>query len=327
MRNEDVIVGVDGSPGSNTAVRWAAVRARHTGGRLRLLHAYTVPITVPAMSLAGEPPYSVDLVDYARAGEGVLATAQATVRSFATDLDVSTELLVGGASQVLIDASARADLVVVGSRGLGGFAGLLLGSVSVQVSGHAHCPTVVVRGSGAIGPVEEGPILSRNGAATSDGQITEAQAVGPVVVGVDGSRPSRAALAFAFAEADRLGATVVAVHAWNLPMPTGAGEAAAVALAGGNEPERYQQAAQEVLQAELAGFRQRFPEVPVVERAPEGNPAAMLLEASGGSALLVVGSRGHGGFTGLLLGSTSQSVLHHAGCPVVVTRAQDTDRH
>jgi nucleotide-binding universal stress UspA family protein len=297
--NSEIVVGVDGSPHADTAVRWAAARAQHTGARLRLLHAYVVPVPAPAMPLVAVATSAVTPEDYLRtAGEAVLAAAADVARRHATGVDVTTDLRVGGAALALVDASAEAGLIVVGSRGLGGFKGMLLGSVGVQVSAHALCPTVVVRGP--------------------------APAAGPVVVGVDGSEPARAALAFAFAEAHRLGTTVIAVHAWSPPLPTGLADAAAVALADDGDRARYQQAAQQILTDALAGCRQQHPDVPVDERLTEVGPVMALLEAAAEPAMIVVGSRGHGGFTGLLLGSTSQSVLHHAACPVAVIRAGQT---
>jgi nucleotide-binding universal stress UspA family protein len=292
----EILVGVDGSPQSDTAVQWAAARAGHTGARLRLLHALVLPLPTPAMPLATAGAYGVEPHEYAtEAGRAVLGAARELALRHQPGIDVVTETRVGGAAPALIEASADADLVVVGSRGLGGFTGLLLGSVGTQVTGHAQCPAVVIHG--------------------------EPTAGGPVVVGVDGSEPGAAALAFAFAEAGRLGARLVAVHAWTMPLPTGPAEAAAVGLATDSDRAAYRQAAEQVLNDALAGHRAQHPDVPVDARAVEGGTAGALLDAASGAAIVVVGSRGRGGFTGLLLGSTSQSVLHHATCPVAVLRA------
>jgi nucleotide-binding universal stress UspA family protein len=291
----EIVVGVDGSPQADTAVRWAATRAQHTGARLRLLHTQVVPVPAPAMPLAAPAPYTADPQDYAAAGEAVLTAAATVAHNQASGIDVTTDLRVGGAAPVLIDASAEADLIVVGSRGLGGFAGLLLGSVSAQVSGHARCPVVVVHG--------------------------QPSAAGPVVVGVDGSEPAAKALTFAFGEARRFGTGVIAVHAWSLPLPAGPAEAAAAARATGDDPARYRQAARQVLTDAVADCRRQHPDVPVDERLVEHSAAGALLEAAAEPAMIVVGSRGHGGFIGLLLGSTSHSVLHHATCPVAVVHA------
>ncbi|MCA2218860.1 universal stress protein [Jidongwangia harbinensis] len=296
MNHPLIVVGVDGSPHSDTAVTWAATRARQTGARLLLLHAYDLPIPVPTTPLAVPmPPLTADPATHAmRAGEAVLAAAVDVAHRHGHDIDVTTRLGIGGAAPALIDASAESDLLVVGSRGRGGFTGVLLGSVSIQVSAHAHCPTVVV----------------------SD----QLPAAGPVVVGVDGSEAAHTALVFAFAEAHRLGTAVIALHAWSLPLPTGLADAAAVALADDHTRLQYHDAAQQVLTDALADCRRQHPSVPVDERLITGTPVEALLEAATEPAMIVVGSRGRGSVAGLLLGSTSQAVLHHATCPVAVIR-------
>ncbi|MCW6006085.1 universal stress protein [Micromonospora sp. CPCC 205371] len=296
---ELVVVGVDGSPEAEAAVRWAAARLQHTSGRLHLLHAYALPPPAPAMPLTALPTYDVNVEDYGRAGQAVLAAAGELAAGLVGRARVTTQLVPGGAAAALVDASTTADLAVVGSRGRGGFMGLLLGSVSAQLTSHAHCPTIVVRG--------------------------EAPANGPVVVGVDGSEPSNAAVAFGFAEADRLGARLVAVHAWGAPVPTGPAEAAAM-LASSQDRARYAQAARQLLHDALQPGRQRHPGVQVDERPVETAAPGALLDAADDPAMIVVGSRGHGGFAGLLLGSTSQTVLHHATCPVAVIRPEPSGR-
>lgn len=289
-----VVVGVDGSDGAMAAVRWAAARAASTGAPLRLVYAYPPPTPLPAVPVGTPLPEPLP-ADYARAAEEVLASAADTARS-AGEVQVSTEVVVGGPAQVLIDASREAELVVIGSRGLGGFAGLLLGSVGTQVAAHAHCPAVVVRES----------------ATRPDG---------PVVVGVDGSEPAAAALRLAFAEAARRKVPVVAVNAWSRPMPMSVAEAAALGIAEGFDPAAFEQSARSVLTEALEPLRRAFPDVSVRAETPESGPAAALIEASRDASIVMVGSRGRGGFVGLLLGSTSQAVLQHAHCPVLVTRA------
>jgi nucleotide-binding universal stress UspA family protein len=294
MAPAQIVVGVDGSTEAEGAVRWAAERARGTGAPLRLLHAYALPVPTPGMPLAAVAPYPVNPDEYARAGEAVLAAAAEVARGAAAEVPVHTDLRAGGAAPALIEASTDAGLVVVGSRGLGGFTGLLLGSVGVQVSIHAHCPTAVIRGDTA--------------------------AAGPVVVGVDGSPASHTALDFAFAEAQRLGRSVRAVHAWGAPLPTGPGEAAALVRTHHVGREAPVRAANQLLAEALAPHRRSFPDVEVDELLTEAGAAPALLEAARDAVLVVIGSRGRGGFAGLLLGSTSQTLVHHAPCPVVVTR-------
>jgi nucleotide-binding universal stress UspA family protein len=293
----EIVVGVDGSPQANTAVRWAATHAQHTGARLRLLHAYVLPAPAPAMPLTAAGSSAAVADDYlATTGEAVLSAAADLAHLHATGVDVTTELSIGAAAPALVDASADAGLIVVGSRGRGRFTGTVLGSVSTHVSAHAHCPTMVVRE----------PALT----------------AGPVVVGVDDSEPARAALTFAFAEAHRLGTTVVAVHAWSPPLPTGPAEATAAALADDSGRTRYRHAAQNTLTNALTAGREQYPDVRVDERLTEAGPVGALLEAATDPSMIVIGSHGRGTFTGLLRGSTSQSVLHHATCPVAVTRTR-----
>lgn len=286
-----IVVGVDGSPGAETAVRWAAARSRANGAPLRLVHAYSLPMPYPASLFGPAGDFTGDAGAYAKAAEAVL-TGAARIAAEAGAASVTTEAVTGGAAGVLIEASDGAGLVVVGSRGLGGFTGLLLGSVGVQVSGHARCPAVVVREPATPG--------------------------GPVVVGVDGSAPSHAAVLFAFAEAERLGTDLVAVHAWGLPAPV---DPALMAFPTAQDRDDYVTAAGQVLHDALTEGRSRHPSVGVREVPVERGASAGLLEIAEHAALVVVGSRGHGGFTGLLLGSTSQYILHHAHCPVAVLRA------
>jgi nucleotide-binding universal stress UspA family protein len=250
------------------------------------------------MPLAAAGASAATADDNLTTGEAVLAAAADLARHIAPGVDVTTDLRVGGAAPTLIDASTDAAMIVVGSRGRGRFTGTILGSVSVQVSAQARCPTIVVR--------EPAPLA------------------GPVVVGVDDSEPARAALTFAFAEAHRLGTEVVAVHAWSPPLPTGPAEATVTALADEGGRTRYRQAAQQTLTDALTASREQHPDVHVDERLTEAGPVGALLEAATDPAMIVVGSRGHGTFTGLLLGSTSQLVLHHATCPVAVTRTRQS---
>jgi nucleotide-binding universal stress UspA family protein len=187
-------------------------------------------------------------------------------------------------TQALIEASSRAVTVVVGARGHGLVSGVVLGSVSQHVSRHSSCPVVVVRA-----PYH--PDADR------------------IVVGVDGSTGSRKALEFAFDHASRKGAAVTAVHAWRNARGRG-GEGLVEEI----------NAAERILSEALAGFSDRYPDVKVTTEAIPMAPQRVLADASHAASLVVVGSRGLGAFAGLLLGSVSQSVLHHAQCTVAVVR-------
>jgi nucleotide-binding universal stress UspA family protein len=187
----------------------------------------------------------------------------------------------GVAPYKLVELSEGADLVVVGHRGHGWFAPLQLGSVAAKVAAHAACPVAVIRGD-------------------HDDAVT----AGPVLAGVDGSPASDAAVGFAFGEADRRKAALTLLHAWEPLRP----------------PARAPASPEDRLRKWARPWRQKYPDVSVEEYVTTEQPAAALLEAARDTTLLVVGSRGRGGFAGLLLGSVSQQMIHHAACPVIIVR-------
>jgi nucleotide-binding universal stress UspA family protein len=209
---------------------------------------------------------------------------------------VSASLSRPAAAPTLIALSSAARLVVVGSRGLGGFTGLLVGSTAVEVAARGHCPLVVVR------------------AADHD---SEPPAQGSVVVGVDGSAESEAAVALAFHAAAERGVPVVAVNAWFDTVLEQAWRQVAPVDRATDENRR-----QEWLADQLAPHRAQHPDVEVRQRVVDRAPARALLREAAGAQLVVVGSRGRGGFRGLLLGSTSQALIHHSPCPVAVVPAR-----
>ncbi|MDL2081468.1 universal stress protein [Streptomyces sp. GXMU-J15] len=285
-----VVVGVDGSASSLAAVETAAREARWRGAGLRVVHAFLWPaMHVPlGPSPLGPPEGGVrNMV------EDLVAEAVARARKTAPEVEVSHTVVTGEPLTVLEAQSRAAELVVVGSRGMGGFVGLLVGSTAVHLASHGGCPVLVVRETG--------------------------DANGPVVVGVDGSPKGEAAIDFAFAEAAQRGTGLLALHAWttwNAPLPAPPDPNQPYA-----SPRGELQATEERLLAEaLAGHRERYPDVQVEQRLIHGPTREALIEASRTAQLLVVGARGRGGFTGLLLGSVSQAALHHAECPVAVVR-------
>jgi nucleotide-binding universal stress UspA family protein len=290
-----VVAGVDGSECGLQAVRWAAVEAARRQRPLRLVAAHTWVTG----GILGDPGVGPDPEAVLRqVSLGQLALAAAAAERVAPGLDVERVEVTGLAVPVLQAESTTAELVVVGDRGVGGFTGLLLGSVAVELSAHASCPVVVVRGPE--------PEHSATGPA-------------PVVVGVDGSPTSEAAVAFAFEEASLRQAPLVAVHVWQdlLVEPT---------LAPLVDWDALESDERAVLAERLAGWAGKYPDVRVSRRVVRDRPAAALVDESGGAQLVVVGSRGRGGFRGLLLGSVSQALLHHARCPVAVVRPTDADR-
>lgn len=285
-----IVVGYDGSDPARVAVEWAVAeaRARHRG--MVLLHGILPPVTTGGLGV-GLPP-SLDLINQLEANAKDQLDEYA--REF-PDLDVETVVSVGTPSAVLLEASELADLIVIGSRGRGGFMGLLLGSVSAQVAAHSQCPVAVIR-------------------APSEGIH--------VVVGVDGSPAATAALAFAFDEASRHGWDVIAVHAWDVPaydlliVPNGP---VPVPLADVADDEVR-------LTAEtLAGFRDDYPDVEVQERLVRAPAVQAIVDASANAAMVVVGTHGHGPAMGALLGSVSNGVLHKAQVPVVVVPPSDPE--
>ncbi|GAB3146599.1 universal stress protein [Micromonospora sonneratiae] len=288
-----VIVGVDGSPDSLRAVDWGAEQARLRHRPLRIVHAFRWPVVPAALSPVPLDPASTGLL---HAAEQILSAAADHARKVAPELEISTDQPVSAPARALIEASHDASLVVVGSRGLGGFTGLLLGSVGTQVAAHAACPVVVVRGD------------APHPAGGSTDQI---------VVGVDGSPLSHLAVEFAFEQAAWRGLGVTAVHAYQLPQPLYPG-----ALPLAYDVDEIHGDESRLLAEALAGWSEKYPDVPVRRRVVQGPAGVVLVRESAGAALTVLGSRGLGGFTGLLLGSVSQSVLHHAPCPVAIVRSR-----
>ncbi|GAA1773364.1 universal stress protein [Luedemannella helvata] len=289
-----VIVGVDGSPVALDAVEEAARQAMRRRRPLRVVHAYVWPLLGSALDplpTGGIPAGGIGAAGSATTTEGGLRdeaeqfVAEALARARATEpgVRVSGQVITGPPAAVLVEIARGACLVVLGDRGLGGFTGLLVGSIAVRLAAHAPCPVLVVRG-----------------AAHPDG---------PVVVGVDGAGHADLALGAAFEEATLRGVPLRAVSAWRRP----------TARRGGPSAEAEGEAGGELAQA-LAPWRERYPDVAVETSVVHGRASVALVDESEQAQLVVVGARGRGGFRGLLLGSVSQAVLHHAACPVLVVR-------
>ena len=223
-----------------------------------------------------------------RTAQELLTAAAAGVAEVAPDVRVTQETHDGSPTPALIAESENAQLVVVGNRGLGGFAGLLLGSVGVELAAHAQSPVVVVRG---------------------DDPGDASRVDGPVVVGVDGSTHSEGAIAFAFAAADQRKVPVVAISSWQDTL---------VGLARLYDLNVLEAEEHRLLAERLSRWSTTYPDIEVQRVVVTERPAQALVEQSQRAQLVVVGSRGRGGFTGLLLGSVSQALLHHAECPVAV---------
>ncbi|ORT58618.1 universal stress protein [Streptomyces sp. CB03238] len=289
-----VVVGVDGSPSALAAVDVAAREARMRKVELRVVHAFTWPAmhAPPGASPLGPPAGALrEAVDH------LLAQAVGRAETAAPGIEVSRAVLPGVPVTALEAQSRTAQLLVVGHRGSGGFLELLLGSTAVHLSAHARCPVMVVRG--------------------------RPDPAGPVAVAVDGSPQGQPAVAFAFAEAALRGADLLAVHAWSTWTDHGEhhfGDPVDLTdLIGDADQLRAEE--NRLLAEALAAHRRRYPQLTVRTSLLRGRTRPALIEVSGRTQLMVLGARGRGGFTGMLLGSVSQAVLHHAHCPVTVVRS------
>ncbi len=294
MSVEDiVVVAVDGSDASKQAVRWAANTANKRGIPLRLASSYTMPQFLYAEGMV--PPQ--ELFDDLQAESlEKIEEARAIAHEVAPDIKIGHTIAEGSPIDMLLEMSKSATMIVMGSRGLGGLSGMVMGSVSGAVVSHASCPVVVVR---------------------EDSAVNEDTKYGPVVVGVDGSEVSQRATEFAFAEAQARGSELIAVHTW-MDMQVQASLAGlAAAQQQWDDVEREQT---EMLIQRIKPLIDQYPDVPVKKIITRDRPVRALSEASEGAQLLVVGSHGRGGFKGMLLGSTSRALLQSAPCPMMVVR-------
>jgi len=297
-RSNEVIVGVDGSVASRHALDWAIAFAKKTERTLVAICSYSLPSFTTA-SLDGG--YAA-LDDSAIAAGAQEVADDARTRAQAAGLSAEAHIVAGDAAGALIEASRSADLVVVGTRGGSGFAERLLGTVSSALPAHAGCPSVVV-------PLQFGRVEG----ADPD-VVPPLRPITRIVVGVDGSPTSYAALKIAMRQAKLWDAELVAVG--GVPIASGAGLLAWLPAT----VDRDQVIAD--LKAGLQGLVDKAKEeidgVEVKVVVLDGTGAELLTEFSKNADLVVLGSRGRGGFAGLLLGSTSQAVLHHSACPVLV---------
>lgn len=292
----EILVGVDGSPASAKALEWALAEAGQRGWPIRVLCSYSLP-SFTAASLDGGYA-AMDDTAIRESAQAALdaAVAQASGRG----VEVRSTLGTGDAAGALIAESAKVGLTVVGTRG-GGFTDRLLGTVSSALPAHGHSPVVIV----------------------PDRAATQGHTFHPItriVVGVDGSPSAKVALAHAVSEAALWKAELTVVA--GVPMAQGAGMLpwlpAAVDRAQVLSDVR---AGLDVIVAEAIEGTDLKPKV----HALDGSGAALMTEFSTAVDLVVVGSRGRGGFAGMLLGSTSQSVIHHSACPVFVVPAHADD--
>jgi nucleotide-binding universal stress UspA family protein len=291
-----IVVGVDGSSSSKSAVRWAAHEARMRNVPLTLVHIVVTPSWGPAPWLLSEAPLPVPAEEDSaleEEGQKIIAEAIRIAKDSTQDdtlTEIKSELYFSVPVSVLVNLSKQAQMAVVGCRGQNTLSRVLLGSVSNGLLHHAHCPVAVIH----------------------DGASSQARPSNlPVVVGVDGSPASELATEIAFDEASRRGVDLVALHAYrDADLPK-----ALNVQWSGEHPIPPQ-----ALADRLTGWLQRYPDVTIHPRIVCDNPARHLLDESESAQLVVVGSRGRGGFAGMLLGSVSTAVAHAANVPVIVAR-------
>lgn len=286
-----IAVGVDDSPSSTAAVVWAARDAELRNVPLHLVHGVA---PLPAADGWTEFPSAEFSKFQEEQARHLLEQAHKVAVEATGALRVTSEVLHGPVVPGLVELSSNADLVVVGCRGEGAVANAVLGSVSSGLVHHAHCPVAVIH---------------------DDDPGTRAPEA-PVVVGIDGSPTSELATEIAFDEASRRGVDLVAVHAWTDMGPLEFPRTNWAPI----EWRNYKEREEEVLSERLCGFQDRYPDVAVRKVVISDRPVPRLLEQAQDAQLLVVGSHGRGGFSGMLLGSVARAVVHAARVPVIVAR-------
>ena len=292
MATTPVVVGVDGSEESLRAVEWAAMEAVRHEAPLRVVSAPAMP---PRMRVYGTAPLTV--ADALRdASCRALAEAITRAGEVTSELLIDTDLLTGRPAIAVTESGAGALMLVVGARGAGGFAAMLLGSVSRYSAMHAACPVVVVR--------EETCAVSRE-----------------VVVGIRDPHNTAGTLAFAFEEAALRRATLVAVHSW-YGFPSAFGGLEAEETTGpAADVTRISAEANRSLADALRTWQEKYPGVPVRLDVVRGHPTSVLASYSARADLVVIGRHG-GPVTGPAVGAIQHSVLHHARGPVAVVPAE-----
>jgi nucleotide-binding universal stress UspA family protein len=282
-----IVVGVDDSPAAKVAVLWAAHDAELRNIPLTLVHAISpevaswLDIALPAGLARWQEDHGRRVID-----DALKIVEEASQRGGPPA--VNTEVLSSAAVPTLVDMSKDAELVVTGSQGSGRWPGRRLGSVSSGLLRHAHCPVAIIH--------DEDPLMPHPGQA-------------PVLLGIDGSPASELATAIAFDEASRRHVELIALHAWS---------DVDVSEWPGVDWPATQSMAEQVLAERLAGWQERYPDVNVHRIVVRDQPARQLVKRSEEAQLTLVGSRGRGGFAGLLVGSVGETVAELARMPVIV---------
>jgi nucleotide-binding universal stress UspA family protein len=291
VTRSELVVGVDGSVASYAAVSWAAREATMRRLRIRLVH-----VVAPTLMSSTMAPNDTITREQEIKARQILDHGRRVVDECTAEAptDVQPELRYAGVTATLVDASINARMIVVGSRGLDAFGRQMLGSVSSGLLHHAHCPVAIVHD----------PDTAQRGIRDD----------APVLVGIDGSSASEAATALAFDEASRRRVPLVALHAWS---------DVGVFPILGMDWRVYRDEGEEVLGERLAGWQEIYPDVQVHRRLVCDVPARWLVDESERAQLVVLGSRGRGGFDGLRLGSVGSAVAQSARVPVIVVRSGD----
>ncbi|WP_327341451.1 universal stress protein [Streptomyces europaeiscabiei] len=296
--NRTVTVGLDGSRESRAAAEWAAREARLLGLPLKLVHVWEpVPDPIAQAPLLGAETHQHWTQRIPReAAEGL--------RLRHSGLDVTTEQLSGLPSEVLADAAKDAELLVLGSRGMSGIGGFMVGSVGLAVVAHAERPVVLVRaGEQAADEHEMDPV----------GIPSAATPFRPVVLGLDIESPDEELIEFAFAAAARRGTSLRVVHGWNPPPYYAYGLAADLEL----HADLTRRESTELTEI-LRPWREKHPDVEVTEESHYGTPGSHLVDASREASLVVVGRRIRRSAFGAHIGPVTHAVLHHSTAPVAV---------
>lgn len=295
-----IVVGVDGSPPSNAAVAWASRDAALRHVPLTMVHVSAPAVAAASTGVAVPSLMATPVIEeYTRWQQEHAEQVIEDARRIATETDsetgppeIATSIIDGPPTPALLDIARSAEMLVAGCRGEGTVGRALLGSVSSALVHRAHCPVAVVH----------------------DEQSPPPEA--PVLVGIDGSPTSELATELAFDEAARRGVELVALHAWS-DMPILGFPSINWSPA---ETENIKSAEKELLAERLAGFQERYPDVPVRRVVVADRPGYQLLKHAESAQLVVVGSHGRGGFTGMLLGSVANAVVNSAQVPVIVVR-------
>lgn len=279
---EKYIIGVDGSEQSRVALDWGLKRAAQTGAHVELLHVADDSFLSESVAFLNEAQ---------QASEKMLEAEREYAKATGFDGVITGTAIVGHPIAEVEEASKRADLVILGAHAGSKLAGSFFGTRAVKIAAVSHCPVAVIPAR-----VEGTPKPG-------------------VVVGIDGSDAAKSAIAFAAEEASLRGVPLIAVYAWMPPLTPGLEYLWSEELV-----ESQRSTAEEAIAIGTAGLAGRYPDLTIERRIVQAPPVSALLQAASDSDTIVVGSRGRGGLSRLLLGSVSHGVLQALPRTTIVTR-------